>query len=213
MTKNDILDNLEEYDPRAIQESFEYRMLLTLFWVIWSVKSFYDGTVVLGFVIEESGRICTLLPHKMEVVYEDYLIGILTLGMAVVIFMKSEHRISYLFSFLGIMLFLLMNLAIDMGAIVVFVPILGLLFLRNLRACLICYLLSSLLFLLILSTDFRWIGSLFFSSNFLLSYALIFMSAITYRARLFPLNKVIIKLRYRLYLLLAFLPFALGSIF
>jgi hypothetical protein len=205
MTKNDILDNFEEYDPRDIQESFEYRILLTLSWVIWSVWSFYDGTVILR-VIREGQGLLPMFPYHMGMVYEHYYIGALTLGMAIVIFKKSENRIYYLFSFVGVTLAQMLIFKIYQGAIIVFLPMVFLLFLRNLRACLICYALSLLLYVLVSNNIFDEIERLLTNPRRLLIYSLIFMTVFSYRTRLFPLSSVIIKLRYRLFFLFWYLP-------
>ncbi|MFT5647392.1 MAG: hypothetical protein ACI976_002082 [Aureispira sp.] len=205
MTKNDLLDNFEEHDPRAIQEPFEYRMLLTLSWLIWSVWSFYDGTVVLR-VIQKGQGLLPMFPYHMGMVYEHYYIGTLTLGMAVVIFKKSENRIYYLFSFVGVTLAQMLIFKIYQGAIIVFLPMVFLLFLRNLRACLICYALSLLLYVLVSNNIFDEIEHLLTNPRRLLIYGLIFMTAFSYRTRLFPLSSVIIKLRYRLFFLFWYLP-------
>jgi hypothetical protein len=213
MTKNDILDNFEEYDPRAIQESFEYRILLTLFWVVWSVKSFYDGTVVLEFVIAGPSGIFTFFPYNMGIVYNNYFIGVLTLGMGIIVFKQSEHRIFYLFSFVGIYLTMLHTEKIAEGVGLVFIPMIMVLFVKNLRTCLICYALSLVSYVLFSRNVFDRIESLLTSPYLLVIYSLIFMTAFSYRARLFPLNKVIVKLRYRLFALLGFLPFILEHFF
>jgi hypothetical protein len=213
MTEDKILDNFKEFDPRVIQEPFEYRILLTLSWLIWSVWSFYDGTIVLELVIEGRRGLFTFFPYNMKMVYYHYFMGGLTLGMGVMVFRQSEHRISYLFSFLGIYLTILLTDKITEGVGVVFIPMIIVLLVKNLRACLICYALSLVLYLLSSHSILDQIESLLTSPTLLVIYSLIFMSGISYRAKLFPLKEVVIKLRYRALFLLGFLPLAIGYIF
>lgn len=205
MTKDDILDHFVEYDSRLVQEPFEYRMLLTFLWLIWTVWSFYDGIIILGIIRNGQG----LLPffrYDMGMVYDCCFIGFLTLGMAIVIFKKSENRIFYLFSFVGIILTKILIWKIYEGAMIVFVPMFVLLFLRNLRACLICYALSLVLYVLVSTDIFYKIEHLLTNFNFLLFYGLIFMTVFSYRVQLFPMSEVLIKLRYRLAFLVVLLP-------
>lgn len=213
MTKNDILDNFEEYDPRAIQESFEYRILLTLLWLIWSAWSFYDGTVVLEFMIAGPSGIFTLFPYDMEMVYEDYFRGVLALGMGIIVFRQSENRIYYLFSFVGILLIMLLTQKIAEGGFLVFYPMMMVLYAQNLRRCLIYYAFSLLLFVFISHDVFTKIEYLLTSPSLLVIYSLIFMTVFSYRARVSPLKEVVIKFRYRVLFLLGFLPFILEYFF
>lgn len=215
MVEDNILDDYKEEDANwgLVQESFEYRMLLTLLWMLWGAWSFYDGTVVLQIIIEGQGLL-PLLRYHMGMVYEDYFLSILSLGMAIVVFKQSENRIFYLFSYVGIRLFLWSDLIVANGTMLVFIPMFILLFLRNFRTCLICLVLSYLLlFFLTLHASFDDINSLFTRSDLLLFYTLIFMNIFSYIRRFLPLKEVTIKLRYRLYLLIGFLPFILGCFF
>jgi len=138
MVEDNILDDYKEEDANRslVQESFEYRMLLTLLWVLWGAWSFYDGTVVLQIIIEGQGLL-PLLRYHMGMVYEDYFLSILSLGMAIVVFKQSENRVFYLFSYVGIRLFLWSDLIVGTGTMLVFIPMFILLFLRNFRTCLI----------------------------------------------------------------------------
>jgi hypothetical protein len=207
VTDNTILDEGEEDSSGLIQESFEYRALLTLFWLGWSVWSFYEGSIILDFVLNPPRGLFPLFFYTIGMVYEDYFIGVLSLGMAVIVFKQSENRVFYLFSFLGIRLFLWFDLVIDTGTMLVFVPMFVFFFLRNFKACLICYVLSYLLlFVLTLNSTLNHIISLFTNSIFLLFCALLFMTVFSYGRRLFPLSQVTVKLRYRLYTLLGLLP-------
>jgi hypothetical protein len=210
MTEDKILDNLEEFDPRAIQEPFEYRILLTLSWFIWSVWSFYDGTIVLELVIEGPPGILSFFPYHMKMVYEYYFVSVLTLGMGVIVFRQSENRIYYLFSFVGMLLIMLLTQVVLQGGGFVFFPMIMVLYAQNLRRCLIYYAFSLLLFVFIAQDFFTKIEYLFTSLNLILIYSLIFMTAFSYRARLFPLKEVVIKLRYRALFLLGFLPFIIA---
>jgi hypothetical protein len=84
-------------------------------------------------------------------------------------------------------------LKIYQGAMIVCVPMFILLFLRNLRACLICYALSLLLCVLVSHNLIFEIEYLFIRPRAIFFYALIFMSVYSYRARLFPLSSVILS--------------------
>jgi hypothetical protein len=168
---------------------------------------------MLGIIREDAPGLYSSFPYSTGIVYDYCFIGILTLGMAIVIFKQSENRISYLFSFVGIRLIMLLieNVIVGgsftfLGAIIICFPMLIVLFVKNLRACLICYAFSLLLFVffgyaLSYKTEY-----LFIRPRAIFFYALIFMSVYSYRARLFPLSSVIIKLRYRLFFLCWYLP-------
>lgn len=220
MTEDKILDNFEAFDPRAIQESFEYQMLLTVFWLIWSAWSFYEGTVMLGIIREDAPGLYSSFPYSIGIVYDYCFIGILTLGMAIVIFKQSENRISYLFSFVGITLISLLveNVIVGgaftfLGAIIICFPMLIVLFVKNLKVCLICYAFSLLLFAFLGYTLSYRTEYLFIRPRFILFYILIFMSAYSYKTRFFPLKEVVIKLRYRGLFLLGFLPLVITYFF
>jgi hypothetical protein len=209
MRKEDILDYLVEDDSIIVQESFEYRILLTLLWLIWSAWSFYDGIFILDVI--RNGQDLLGLVYHIGLVYDCCFISALTLGMAIVVFKKSENRIFYLFSFVGIILTRLLVWKINEGAMIVFLPMFFLLVLRNLRACLICYALSLLLYIFVSNNIFHEIKYRFINYKFLLFCSLIFMTAFIDRVRLFPLSTMIIKLRYRLSFLLGLLFFYINK--
>lgn len=206
MTEDPILDDNKERNLKVVQEPLEYRILLTLLWLVWSAWSFYEGTIVLR-IIQEGQGLLPLIRYHMGMVYEHYFIGSLNLGMAIIVFKQLEDRVFYLFSFLGIHLFLRFDFVIANGRLLVFVPMFVLFFLRNFKACLICYLLSYLLLLVLaLNCTFNDIISLFTNPFSILFYGLLFMTVFSHRKKFFPLSRVSIKLRYRLYTLLGLLP-------
>lgn len=214
MVEEDVLDHFEQIDSRLIQESLEYRILLALGWSLWAVWSFYNGTIILNYVIEGPQGLLPLLSYNIATVYEDYFITILSLGMVFIIIKESKNRVFYLFSFIGIELFLWEGIIIGTGTLLVFLPMIILLFLSSFRACLICCGFSYLLlFVLTLNGTFSHLMLYFTDPVFFLFNGLIFMTAFSHRRLFFPLKGRIIKLRYRLFTLLGFLPLLLTYFF
>lgn len=206
MTEDNILDDLEEKSIKEVQESLEYRILLTVLWGGWGIWLFYGEQTILDSILSCLGLL-PVVTYKMSSNYTNFLFGTLGIGIALIIFRQSKNRIPYLFSFMGIVLLIPLCSLIQQGKTLVFLPIVVLLFVSNLRTCLICYALSLLLFILDSGSVWENLKFLFTYHRFLIVLILIFMSIFPYRRMLFPLKEVIIKLHYRLALLLSFAHF------
>jgi hypothetical protein len=209
--KNEILDNFKVGKDEAIQETVEYRMLLILLWMITSAWAFYEG-ILKPVVMDDTAGLTVLLLYPIEIVFGHYLIGGLAIGMAFVVFKQFDTRISYLFSFLGVLLIILLVQEISGVIILCFLPLGMLLFTPDLKKCLSYYALSLFLFLVVMKDLVNINDSLLTSPSILFICIPIFMSLYSYRTRLFPLSDVRIELKYRLFLLVGFLPFILGEI-
>ncbi|CAA6824986.1 MAG: Unknown protein [uncultured Aureispira sp.] len=210
MSVDPILDHFEKEKPNPIQENVKYRSLLVILWLLGGLVFLNEGRRMVDRMLAPNASLFDYDITRMAIYF---ILGCLALGMAFVIYQQLEDRISYLFSFVGILLLTIPCTGISEAWPITCLPIILLAFARDLRTGLECYGVIIGFSFVVLGGSFMLFEQLFMDYAFLVIYVLVFMSGYNYRKILFPLRDVNLDLRFRLALFVGWIPFLVGVVF
>ena len=205
--ENAILDDKQDQNKvihpsfRAIEEHKGYRIFLAMLWFAWGIWSFYEGKVRLDLEVEAARASFQALPYTGANTQGEFLTGVLSFLMGIIILAASKERLSYLFAFIGVQLLLFLDAKLVAANVFILIPFFLLPFIHKLNVALGCYLATCLLFVFTGSDEINDLKALFVPATLCLRLLLIFLSAWSYRVIFFSLDKVELRLRFRLFLL------------
>ncbi len=209
---------LEQRELENFKKKAHYKIILGSIWFFWGLWLLFSSINILknwAFSKAELGLFEGFYPPIINYPFELIVIGLISIIISIQIFKNSKKRFEYLIVLGVILLIFLLSQTVIYGFLIVFFPIIFFPFTNKLNKILMLFSLSFLLLFI-----FRLINSykvsfevLLFNNDspIIIGFLLIVASVWKYKKEYQTLIKKQIELKYRLLMLIGFIPISLAT--